>query len=528
MLEGKNILIIGARSGGYGESIAVASVRAGARVFGSSLTPEDQKEQTFFSAIGVDLLKTPLRFSAFKRDAVLDALARISNELRNKGVQSLDAVVHAVAGGFPRQPSVMKAVGDILKGKLDFSDLATSVRSNVYYVNAGSFEDTIYGLDAISSPQTQFLALTYRGDMPYFISDTKKYLEKIALRLAGKGKTTIIAALPEAWTQSSQFFAGIELTVLNNYSEHLRNPKEVSPGLASEFESMQRALADLDGFDKLMIKYDKSLSVDWGNVSESPELKDLQQSVSSLFSTLRNDGTFPVLRRAVEIISEFVRRSSAFLVVRNLISGRNYAPGEVRQVRYSDLTGTSKIDLAKPRHKAPPRIIVKRQWISYEKDEIRRTLNMYGENFLFLDRVVMEAGEFHEGMMGFARFTVPTPDKNPILKDHFVGMPVFGGHLQMEAVAQFGTFMILKLVKDRRMVPILTGTEFPELNTMAPPGETLKMVGRMGASSKRDMWIDAVIENRFARSRGIIRGMVLNERLARKMLASFNINDSED
>ncbi len=30
----------------------------------------------------------------------------------------------------------------------------------------------------------------------------------------------------------------------------------------------------------------------------------------------------------------------------------------------------------------------------------------------------------------------------------------------MEAVAQFGTFVMLKLLKDKRLLPILTGTEF--------------------------------------------------------------------
>lgn len=153
---------------------------------------------------------------------------------------------------------------------------------------------------------------------------------------------------------------------------------------------------------------------------------------------------------------------------------------------------------------------------------------MYGENFLFLDRVVMEDTDQYDGALGFARFTVPTPEQNPILKDHFVGMPLFGGHLQMEAVAQFGTFMILKLVKDKRLVPILTGTAFPDLNTMAPPGETLTMMGVIRVPEKRHLMLEAFIENRFARSKGTIRGMVINERLVRKMLAAFNLEQEEE
>ncbi len=107
-------------------------------------------------------------------------------------------------------------------------------------------------------------------------------------------------------------------------------------------------------------------------------------------------------------------------------------------------------------------------------------------------------------------------------------MPLFGGHLQMEAVAQFGTFLILQASKDKRLIPILTGTEFPDLNTMAPPGEKLTMMGIIRIPEKRTLSLEAFIENRFARSKGTIRGMVLNERLVKKMVASFNSNEPED
>ena len=152
---------------------------------------------------------------------------------------------------------------------------------------------------------------------------------------------------------------------------------------------------------------------------------------------------------------------------------------------------------------------------------------MYGPTFLFVDRVVMEMGALRDGMLGFASFTVPTPEENPIMGDHFVGMPLFGGHLQMEAVAQFGTFMLLRLLKDQRLVPILTGTEFPDLNTMAPPGEKLTIKGTILIKEKRNLTLDACIENRFARSKGTVRGMLLSERLVRKMMSSFAVTDSE-
>jgi 3-hydroxymyristoyl/3-hydroxydecanoyl-(acyl carrier protein) dehydratase len=176
----------------------------------------------------------------------------------------------------------------------------------------------------------------------------------------------------------------------------------------------------------------------------------------------------------------------------------------------------------------PRKPAINRKWVCYEKDEIERTLDMYGKNFLFLDRVVMEQADIYDGFYGFARFTVPTPEQNPILKDHFVGMPLFGGHLQMEAVAQFAAFMVLKLLKNRKLTPILTGTEFPDLNTMAPPGETLTMMGIITVPEKRNLVLEAFIENRYARSKGTIRGMVLNERVVRKMMASFDSDDTED
>ena len=211
MLEGKNVLIIGARAGGYGASIARAAVAAGARVLGTSLTPADPREVALFDELGVELVEVPLRYNFDKRNRVFEDLAGIERWLRARGVNRLDVVIHAVAGGFPRQPSVMKAVADILKGQHTFADLATAVKRNVYYVNAGSFADTVDGLSGLTHDESQFAALTYRGDLPYFISPTKKYLEKTVLRLADKGKRTLIAALPEAWTQSSQFFTGIEI-----------------------------------------------------------------------------------------------------------------------------------------------------------------------------------------------------------------------------------------------------------------------------------------------------------------------------
>jgi hypothetical protein len=54
------------------------------------------------------------------------------------------------------------------------------------------------------------------------------------------------------------------------------------------------------------------------------------------------------------------------------------------------------------------------------------------------------------------------------------------------------------------------------------------MMGIITVPEKRNLALEAFIENRYARSKGIIRGMVLNERVVRKMMASFNPDHTED
>lgn len=521
MLKGKNVLIIGARAGGYGESIARSVILAGGRVFGTTLNPTDSREAAFFHDRGIELIDIPLKFDFEARDRVRDELARIEDWFIAKQIPKLDAVIHTVAGGFPRQPSVMKAVGEILKGNDTFHDLATAVKRNVSYVNAGSFAETVRGLTRITDEKTQYVALTYRGELPYFIAPTKAALEKDAARLAREGKRTLIAAFPEAWTQSSQFFTGIEVAIMEHYLRELHGKKPVAPDLAEPFSRMEESLASLDGFDAFLVEWPQLRGDRWSEIAVSFDSKALYAFVQDLFHRMRNDGSFPILRRAVEIISEFVREASAIILVREFLASGRYEPGDVRQIHFHDLLAGTAIGTAAPRQAAIGKPCKRHVWQVYEKDDIRKTLKMYGENFLFLDRVVMETGELRNGFVGFGTYTVPSPEKNPILRDHLIGMPLFGGHLQMEAAAQLGTFMALRLFKDTKLIPILTGTEFPDLNTMAPPGEKLSMMAVLRLSEKRSLSIEVIIENRFARSKGSIRGMVINERLVKKMVSSF-------
>ncbi len=522
MLHGKNVLIMGARAGGYGEGIAKASVRAGARVFGTTLNPDDDREKAFFEGLGVTLIPVPLKFSAFDLEGVREAFLAIGKWFRSNGIDRLDAVIHTIAGGFPRHPAVMNAVGDILEGKATFSDLATPVKKEVHYVNAGSFEDTIVLLEDITDNDTCFMALTYRGDLPYFISQTKSQLEKIAQRMAEQGKSALVAALPEAWTQSSQFFKGIEIGVLGNYLDQLTEPGPISEDIKPYFEAMQRDLSEIEGLDQVLDTVQSFTSGPWAGISNKSQPGEVSKLVEDLFKTMRGNGTFPTLRKTVEIVSGFVREACGILVVREFLVKRNFKPGETRQIHFKDLKGLTDIGLAKPRpSKEKSHITISDKWVRYGKDEIRNTLAMYGDNFLFVDEVVMESGEFHDGFLGFGRFKVPTPEANPLMGDHFVNLPLFGGHLQMEMAGQVGIFIVRKLIESMNLMPILTGSCFPNLNTMAPPGEILKVRIAVKLPEKRNLTADVVIENRFATSKGEIRGMLVADRVLRKMVRSF-------
>jgi NAD(P)-dependent dehydrogenase (short-subunit alcohol dehydrogenase family) len=85
MLEGNTILVIGARAGGYGASIAYAAASAGAEVYGTTLNPEDAREQEFFKSINVKLLDVPLKFDVDKRSATLETLKAVQTRLRDHG-----------------------------------------------------------------------------------------------------------------------------------------------------------------------------------------------------------------------------------------------------------------------------------------------------------------------------------------------------------------------------------------------------------------------------------------------------------
>ena len=406
--------------------------------------------------------------------------------------------------------------------------MATLVKRNVYYVNATSFYETIRGLPNLVDNQTHLLALTYRGDLPYFIAPSKQYLERLALRLADQGKRTLIAALPEAWTQSSQFFTGIEIAVLHNYLKHLKGKTRIDGELGQAFSSMEESLTQVKGFEPLVEELQDFLSTTWSRIGPEIDQAELFSTVDNLLKQLRKSGKMSSLRRGVEVISEFVREACGLLVTREFLNREKYTSGDIRQIFYEDLLGFTEIGTVEHVQRKPKTPSHVRKWVEYGRDEIRSTLSMYGENFLFPQRIIMEDGGFAEGKLGFCTIVVPSPEENIIMRDHFVGLPLFGGHLQMEAVGQFGTFVILKSLKDQNMLPILTGTEFPDLNTMAPPGEKLTIMGELFVPDRRLLAFHASIENRFARSEGLIKGMLVTDRVLKKMLSSFFPNSAQD
>ena len=79
-LNGKDILIIGARAGGYGDSIARAALAKGARVFGTSLDPQNAREKQYFADLGAILVDVPLRYSGDDRQATFQDLALIEQK----------------------------------------------------------------------------------------------------------------------------------------------------------------------------------------------------------------------------------------------------------------------------------------------------------------------------------------------------------------------------------------------------------------------------------------------------------------
>ncbi len=119
-------------------------------------------------------------------------------------------------------------------------------------------------------------------------------------------------------------------------------------------------------------------------INDESDLGHLSRIVQGLFTGLRNKGTFPTLRRAVEIVSDFVREASAATVTREFLDGNKYQAGDVRQVFYRDLLGGTSIGLAKQREREIRRPSKGGKWICYEKDEIRQTSACTGKTFFSL------------------------------------------------------------------------------------------------------------------------------------------------
>ena len=100
-LTGKDILIIGARAGGYGETLAKACIESGARVFGTTLNPDDEREKNFFESLGAVLLDVPLVYDSAQAEHLPEQLSKIEKRLRDLGVTRLHALLHTVGESLP-------------------------------------------------------------------------------------------------------------------------------------------------------------------------------------------------------------------------------------------------------------------------------------------------------------------------------------------------------------------------------------------------------------------------------------------
>ncbi len=104
--------------------------------------PGDPREQAFFADIGTTLIDVPSDLTAITGIACarISSVSEMAERQRRGQARRSDTHgrgrVSAAAVGH-------EAVGDIHKGKQTFYDMATAVKRNVNYVNAGSFEDTI-------------------------------------------------------------------------------------------------------------------------------------------------------------------------------------------------------------------------------------------------------------------------------------------------------------------------------------------------------------------------------------------------
>lgn len=117
----------------------------------------------------------------------------------------------------------------------------------------------------------------------------------------------------------------------------------------------------------------------------------------------------------------------------------------------------------------------------FDRNQLLRILP-YGEKFLFLDEGIVLDSENH----GRGTYIVPLPEDNEIIRCHFPDLPLFPGHLQMEAVAQLAAlvFLVKYGTSGKMTMPVLT-TSYGELNTIAQPGDVIGLYANVIVKGKK-------------------------------------------
>jgi 3-hydroxyacyl-[acyl-carrier-protein] dehydratase len=104
---------------------------------------------------------------------------------------------------------------------------------------------------------------------------------------------------------------------------------------------------------------------------------------------------------------------------------------------------------------------------SLDRRALRQILP-YGEDFLFIDRVVRLGSEEVEA-------TYRIPESAPFVEAHFVGLPLMPGVLIGEGLAQAGTVMVRYNLEDHATKDLLA-FQIDNARFLAPavPGDTLR------------------------------------------------------
>ena len=108
-----------------------------------------------------------------------------------------------------------------------------------------------------------------------------------------------------------------------------------------------------------------------------------------------------------------------------------------------------------------------------------RAILPYGDDFLFVDRVIRLTGEEVE-----TRFRIP--DRAPYLDGHFRGLPIMPGALMSEAFAQAGAILVRYNLESAAETDVVGHhVESARFLSLALPGDLLCFRVRLAAMSRR-------------------------------------------